>query len=118
MAHRSDKFAAWDVVRVAFPFADSTARRNRPGLVISAPNVHERFGILWVLMITSANRAAWPGDVPINDLSAAGLPVPCVIRTAKIATIDARLAEPVGHLSERDRAPVIESIRGILTALI
>ena len=83
VTRRSHGFSVWDVARLAFPFADSDVRRNRLGLVISAPGVHDRFEILWVLMITSADREAWPGDVNISDLDAAGLPVPCVVRTEK-----------------------------------
>ena len=118
IAHRSGRLSVWDVVRVAFPFADSDVRRNRPGLVISVSEVDERFGVVWVLMITSAGRSPWPGDVPISDLSGAGLPVPCVIRTEKIATIDARYAQPAGCLAECDRAPVIASMRRILSAAL
>jgi mRNA interferase MazF len=40
-------------------------------------------------MITSAENRGWAGDVPVSDLALAGLPAPSVIRTAKIATIDA-----------------------------
>jgi len=42
-------------------------------------------------MITSAENRIWSGDVPIRDLAAAGLPAPSVIRTAKIATIEAAM---------------------------
>ena len=40
-------------------------------------------------MITSAENRSWPGDVPVSSLADAGLPVASVIRTAKIATIEA-----------------------------
>jgi mRNA interferase MazF len=116
--HRSGRFAVWDVVRVAFPFADAPVRRNRPALVISASDVHERFDVLWVLMITSAGHSSWPGDVPVSDLSSAGLPVPCVVRTEKITTIDARYAERVGRLAEGERAAVVASMRRILGAVL
>ena len=66
--HKRGGLSVWDVARVEFPFADSAIRRSRPALVISAPEVHERFAVLWVLMITSAGRVAWPGDVAIGDL--------------------------------------------------
>jgi mRNA interferase MazF len=102
-AHKPGRLSVWDVARVAFPFADSAIRRNRPALVVGTPEVHERFGVLWVLMITSAGRTPWPGDVAIGDLDAAGLPIACVVRIEKIATIDARFAERAGRLASRER---------------
>ena len=117
-SHLRRVFAVWDVARVAFPFADSPIHRNRPALVISTPDVHERFGVLWVLMITSAERTRWPGDVTISDLAEAGLPVPCVVRTEKIATIDTRFAEPAGRLSEQDRPDVVWSLRRLLDSVL
>jgi hypothetical protein len=51
-------FAVWDVVKIGFPYADGRSVRRRPTLVIAVPEVHARFSILWVLMITSAERSA------------------------------------------------------------
>ena len=98
--------AVGDVVKVAFPYADVSIVRRRPALVVAAPVVHARFSVIWVLMITSAQRVAWPGDVPISELSIAGLATPCHVRTEKIATIDTRFAEAIGRLSPVDRANV------------
>ena len=50
-------------------------------------------------MITSAQNRGWPGDIAIRALDAAGLPVPSVIRTAKIATIESRDATKLGKIS-------------------
>lgn len=50
-------------------------------------------------MITSAQNRGWPGDVPVNNLAAAGLPVPSVVRTAKIATIEAADAAKLGAVA-------------------
>ncbi|MGZ8237012.1 MAG: hypothetical protein ACXW1Z_15385 [Methylobacter sp.] len=41
-------------------------------------------------MITSAKHTAWPLDTPIENLTAAGLPVPSIIRL-KLLTLDNRL---------------------------
>ena len=60
--------------------------------------LEEEHGLLWVLMITSAQNRGWPGDVAIANLAAAGLPVPSVIRTAKIATIEASDASKLGRI--------------------
>ncbi|MFQ5347993.1 MAG: type II toxin-antitoxin system PemK/MazF family toxin, partial [Rhodothalassiaceae bacterium] len=70
--------------------------------------------LLWVLMITSAENRGWPGDVDISDIAAAGLPVPSVVRTAKIATIEARDAARIGTLPETDRPLVSGHLRRTL----
>lgn len=56
--------------------------------------------MLWSLMITSARSGSWPGDVDIGpDHAEYGLPVPCVIRTAKITTFALTAVErKVGRL--------------------
>jgi mRNA interferase MazF len=101
----------WDVVRVDFPYADEPTVRARPALVVATPNATEAFSLVWVLMITSARHAPWPWDVAITDLAAAGLPRPSLIRTAKIASLDGRLAKTVGHLSPADRRAVTASLK-------
>ena len=57
-------------------------------MVVSTAQLQELHG-LWVVMITSAENRGWPDDVPVANLKLAGLPVPSLIRSAKIATIDA-----------------------------
>ena len=99
-------FEAWDVVAVPFPYTDRPVRQRRPALVIASNKLESDHGLLWVLMITSAENRGWPGDVPISDLSLAGLPVPSVIRTAKIATIEAKEAEKLGTVGPEVRATV------------
>lgn len=73
-------------------------------------------GVLWVLMVTSAENRAWPGDVRIPDHGAAGLPAPSVIRTAKVATIDSRDAEPLGILAAAERRAVRAAVETHLGA--
>lgn len=67
-------------------------------------------------MITSAENRGWDGDVMVGDLDATGLPVPSVIRTAKIATIEARDAEALGRISARQRTQVHKKLLGVLDA--
>jgi mRNA interferase MazF len=88
-----------DVVKVPFPYTDRSTRQSRPALVVSTGGIEDAHGLLWVVMITSAENRGWPGDVAVNNLAAAGLPVPSVIRTAKIATIDAADAARLGKIS-------------------
>jgi mRNA interferase MazF len=108
------RLTAWDVVRVDFPYAEQAASRRRPALVVATPDVQARFGIIWVLMITSARHQPWPGDVRIGDLRSAGLAHPCVVRTRKIATLDTRLADRIGRLAVADRGGIAAALRGTL----
>ena len=91
-------FRQGDVVKVPFPYTDRPTRQSRPALVVSAGGIEDAHGLLWVVMITSAENRGWPGDVPVTNLAVAGLPVPSVIRTAKIATIEAGGATKLGRV--------------------
>ena len=92
-------FERGDVVKVPFPYTDRATRQSRPALVVSARGIQDAQGLLWVVMITSAQNRGWSDDVSVNDLAMAGLPVPSVIRTAKIATIEAGDAARLGRIS-------------------
>jgi mRNA-degrading endonuclease toxin of MazEF toxin-antitoxin module len=92
-------FRQADVIKVPFPYTDRSTRQSRPALVVSASGIEEAHGLLWVVMITSAANRGWPGDVPVTNPAAAGLPAPSVIRTAKIATIEASDAARLGKVS-------------------
>jgi mRNA interferase MazF len=108
-------FSQGDIVKVPFPYTNRPTRQSRPALVISAGCVgaadRSAPGLIWVLMITSAGHRGWPGDVALRDLSGTGLPAPSVIRTAKIATIAARDAAPLGRVSEAVRADVLVRVQ-------
>ena len=86
------------MIKVPFPYADRATRQSRPALVVSTGRLEEMHGLLWVVMVTSAENRGWPGDVPVENLKMAGLPVPSLIRSAKIATIDASDASKLGRL--------------------
>ena len=110
--------AVWDIVKVPFPYADRPVRQYRPGLVVAIPAIGDRRALLWVLMITSAENRGWPGDVALSDLVRAGLPVASVIRTEKIAAIDAKDVPLIGKLGEPDIALVKECLRRHLAAAV
>ena len=101
------RFEAGDVVRVLFPHVERNFRRSRPALVLTREPLGPDGLLIWVGMITNARRKAWPGDVLIEDHDAAGLPVPSVIRTAKIATLEAGSATRIGRLPDAQ----IEAVR-------
>ena len=92
-------FRQGDVIKVPFPYTDRPTRQSRPALVVSTGEIEDLHGMLWVAMITSAENRGWPGDVTVGNLSLAGLPVTSVIRTAKIATIEAADATRLGRIS-------------------
>ena len=91
-------YSQGDVIKVPFPYTDRPTRQSRPALVVSNGGIEDAHGLLWVIMITSAENRGWTGDVPIANLDAAGLPVRSVIRTAKIATIEASDATKLGRI--------------------
>src|SRR5271165_6533195 len=91
-------FSQGDVVKVPFPYTDKATRQSRPALVVSGPDLQQGHQLIWVVMITSAENRGWPSDVKVSALSRAGLPVPSVIRTAKIATIEASDATRLGTI--------------------
>ena len=95
-------------MRVPFPYTDRPVHQYRPALVISRTGTGEDRRLVWVLMITSAENKLWPGDVDLGDeFREAGLPVPSLVRTAKVATIETTLAE-IFERSERENRPTHE----------
>jgi mRNA interferase MazF len=110
-------FEVWDVIKVPFPYTDRPARQRRPALVLAADGLESGHGLLWVLMITSAENRRWPEDVPISRAAKAGLPAPSVVRCAKVATIEAQEAERIGTLSSRERHQVSARVAGFLKHL-
>lgn len=110
-------FEQGDVVRVPFPYADRDTRQRRPALVVSAGPTGEENQLLWVAMITSAENKAWTGDVLIPNHQKAGLPVLSRIRPVKIATIEAKHADPIGKVGDKTRQDVMRRVRTILQGL-
>lgn len=99
-------FLRGEVVKVPFPYTDRATRQRRPALVVSGSDLEADHGLLWVVMITSGENRRWTTDVPIADHAAAGLPIPSVIRCAKIATLDVRDAEKIGGVPKRIQSEV------------
>lgn len=81
---------AFDIAIVPFPFTDRASSKRRPALVLSSAAFNQSAQNAVMAMITSAGQFAWPGDCQIQDLSAAGLNTPCLVRL-KLFTLDARL---------------------------
>jgi mRNA interferase MazF len=94
------------IVRVPFPYTSAESRQHRPALVVATAGSDDAPFLLWVLMVTAAENRRWDGDVAIPDAVAAGLPIPSVVRTAKIATIGLARAEPRGQFDPETLAAV------------
>ncbi|MEZ5935890.1 MAG: type II toxin-antitoxin system PemK/MazF family toxin [Alphaproteobacteria bacterium] len=95
----------FEVVQVGFPYVETAQRKIRPAVIVTTSAFHE-CGVAWCLMITSSRHRPWPGDVEIDDLQAAGLVKPCVVRTAKMATIPIGAAQSLGYLDAATRKRV------------
>lgn len=108
-------FERFTVVRVPFPFTDRNATKNRPALVLSdAGTFNGPAGHSVMAMITSQGNAPWPLDCPIDDLKAAGLPAPSLVRF-KLFTLDHRLVRgELGKLSASDAATVRNGLTRLL----
>lgn len=92
-----------DIIIVPFPFTDREASKRRPALVCSSQLFNRQAKHVVLAMITTSMHAAWPGDVLIRDLDAAGLRVTSVVRW-KLFTLDASfILRRAGALSARDR---------------
>jgi len=97
-------FGPGEVVIVPFPFTDRASTKRRPALVCSSREFSERSRHVVLAMITTSTADAWPGDVPIKDLGAAGLPRHSTVRW-KLFTLDVSLIiRSAGELGEADLA--------------
>jgi mRNA interferase MazF len=103
--------SAGAVVVVPFPYSDRLAEKRRPAVVVSGQAVAEA-GFVWIAMITSANNPAMGGDQAIDDLVAAGLDAPSVVRPLKLACIEpALILRRIGTLPPLAAGAVFKAIR-------
>ncbi|MFS6828237.1 type II toxin-antitoxin system PemK/MazF family toxin [Cyanobium sp. ATX-6F1] len=99
---------------VPFPFTDRTSQKRRPAVVLSDPSFQRSTGHLLLAMVTSAKQSQWPLDWPINDLEAAGLPQPCLVRF-KLFSLDERfILKRLGALSTADGNGVTTQMGALL----
>lgn len=52
-------FSQGDVIKVPFPHTDRPTRQARPALVVSIGDIEALHGLLWVVMIASAQNRGW-----------------------------------------------------------
>jgi len=101
-------------VVVPFPFTDLAVAKKRPALVLSARAFNESNAHTLLAMITTAARSHWPSDHAIEDLPAAGLRVPCVVRLKLFTLENSLLERRIGSLADRDRQAVAGRLGGML----
>jgi len=103
-----------DVVLVPFPFTDLTTAKRRPAVVVSA-NWFNSSKLDCVLVgITSQLPITLEQDellLTAADLASAGLPLPSMVKTGKIVTIQQNLiVKSIGTLPNDTLKQVITSI--------
>ena len=103
-----------DVVWVNFPFVEQGQLKSRPAVVLNASSLGPSENLLWTAMITGSRKAAWPGDIAIEDLDLAGLPIASSIRVAKLATVDRSTARFVGRISASELSRTLGFVRAAL----
>jgi mRNA interferase MazF len=98
-------FSRNEVVLLPIPFTDLSSRKVRPTVVIGH-STHA--GDMFVMPISSQPHNV---DLVLQDWLAAGLNVPCGVKS-QIATIEERLAiKPVGVLTSADQAALESRLR-------
>lgn len=101
-----------DVVLVPFPYAELTAAKARPAVLVSGRTFASAEGRITVAGITSnvaAHRNSTSYELP--DWAGVGLQKPSVV-TAWLATISGQLVQlKIGRLSTRDLREVEKRLR-------
>jgi mRNA interferase MazF len=88
-----------EVVLVYFPQSGTTARKQRPGIVVLDMGDAD----LVIAPVTSQARSQ-AGDIALTNLSGTGLIRPSWVRLAKVATLlKSDVMRPLGRLSLGDR---------------
>jgi mRNA-degrading endonuclease toxin of MazEF toxin-antitoxin module len=84
-------------------------------LIVSTERLHATHGLYVVAMITTARAGVRKDDVQIAGLERAGLPVPCVVRPARLVTMnEAMIGRRLGSLLPKDRNAVAAVLRALL----
>lgn len=107
----SELIRQWDIAVLPFPYADRLAEKRRPAVIVSNSELARDHGIVWVAMITSAENAGWPCDIPVSNDSRTGLSAPSVIRPWKLATVEIhRIIRIAGHINPKDASALRKAL--------
>jgi len=103
------------VVVVPFPFHEIAVSKRRPVLVLSGREFNETNGQTVVAMITTAKKTNWPSDTLVEDLDAAGLRTPCLVRLRLQTLPNEIIVRSLGTLAALDRLRFERQLAGMLT---
>jgi mRNA interferase MazF len=107
--------AVGEIVLVPFPYSDRLAEKRRPALIVARPKIGAGPDLFWLSMVTSAKHSSWLGDVSIAEEKGTGLSAPCVIRSAKLVSLErVRILRTIGSVSPAVLDGVRAKIRGEL----
>lgn len=108
-------FSRWDVVAVNYPFMEGDAAKHRPAVIVSTERLHKAHELYVVAMVTTARAGVRPDDIALSDIERAGLPVPCVVRPARLVTMNAAMiARRSGTLGMKDRNAIAAMLKAFL----
>lgn len=111
-------FRRGDVVLVPFPYADLSAAKTRPAVVVSSDVYHAIRSELLLAFVSSQTAQAHPTlDYVLLDWQSAGLLKPSFVRPKLAAIEPALVAYHVGALSARDLREVDRRLRRALDLL-
>jgi mRNA interferase MazF len=99
------------VVLVRYPFADLTASKVRPAIVVSAPHSSRD---LIVVPLTSRTSGLLAGEFILSGWSAAGLNVPTAVKRGLYTLHESLIVKGVGVLTSPDSAKLLDSLRSWL----
>lgn len=104
-----------DVVRVAFPFADSEGRKERPAVVVSSAPYHQyRPDILVVALSTRLIANIEIGEFVLSDWQGVGLEKSSRVK-AVVATIKSdRILSRLGVLNDADQRQLRSMLQNIM----
>jgi mRNA interferase MazF len=109
-----------DVVVVPFPFTDLTTSKQRPALVVSPDSLNLSTQDVMIAALTShVTGGPGPFDLVVSgqELAAAGLMKPSVIKLGKLVTIHGGLIrKKIGALSPDRMAEVLTRLRGLFAS--
>jgi mRNA interferase MazF len=100
----------YETLVVPFPFAELPVMKRRPVVALSGRAFNGGNGHTLVAMITTAKATAWPSDVALRDIGAAGLNADCVVRMRFTTIPNEMIVGRIGALAALDRLGVESSL--------